>query len=82
MATHSFEFVMGVACLAVGLLGPVLCWFLRTRRAEALKQADDGLAEDGLRGVTVLGTFRFGAALLFLIGAALVAVSFIAYARF
>jgi hypothetical protein len=82
MATHSFEFMMGVACLAVGLLSRFLCWFLRTRRAEALKQADDGLAEDGLRGVTVLGTFRFGAALLLFIGAALVAVSFIAYAHF
>ncbi len=82
MATHSFEFMMGVVCLAVGLLSRFVCWFLRTRRADALKQADDGLAEDGLRGVTVLGTFRFGAALLFFTGAALLAVSFVAYARF
>ena len=82
MATHSFEFMMGVACLAAGLLCRFLCWFLRTRRAEALREADDGLARDGWRGVTVLGTFRFGAALLLFIGAALVAVSFIAYARF
>ena len=80
--THSFEFMMGVACLAVGLLSWFACWFLRTRRADALRQADDGLAQDGFREVTVLGTFRFGAALLFLIGVALVAVSFVAYARF
>ena len=82
MATHSFEFMMGVACLAAGLLIRFLCWFLRIRRAEALKQADDGLAEDGLRGLTVLSAFGFGAALLLFIGVALVTVSFIAYARF
>jgi site-specific recombinase len=73
---------MGAACLAAGLLGRVLSWFLRSHRAEALKHADEALAEDGGRGVTVLGMFRFGSALLMLIGVVLVSVSFIAYARF
>jgi hypothetical protein len=82
MANYSFEFMMGVGCLALGLLSRFVCWFLKTRRAEALKQADDALAEDGLRGITVLGTFGFGGPLLLFIGAALVAVSFIADGRF
>ncbi len=82
MATHSFEFMIGIGCLVAGLLSRLLCGFLRTRRTEALKQADAGLAADGWRGVTVLDTFQFGAAVLLCIGAALVAVSFISHARF
>ena len=82
MATHSFEFIFGIVCLALGALVLFLCRFLKTRRAEAMRQADRGLAEDGLPGITVLGIFRFGGVLMLFIGAILVTVSIVAYAGF
>ena len=82
MTTDSHEFILGVACLAAGLLVRCGCWYLESRHAEAMKHADDEFAEEGWRGVTVLGIFQFGAALLLFIGAALVTVSFIVYGRF
>jgi len=82
MATHSFEFVIGTVCFAVGVLSRLTCWFLRTRRAEAMRQADKGLAEDGLSGITVLGLFGFGGAVMLFIGAVLVSASIVAYASF
>ena len=82
MATHSFEFVIGTVCFAIGVLDRLSCWFLRARRAEAMRQADKGLAEHGLSRVTVLGLFGFGGALMLFIGAVLVTVSIVAYAGF
>jgi hypothetical protein len=82
MATHKFEFVIGTVCFAIGVLTHLSCWFLRTWRGEAMRRADQGLAEDGLSGVTVLGIFGFGGAVMLFIGAALVTVSIVAYAGF
>ena len=80
MATHSFEFIFGVLCVTGGALSRFVCWFLKTRRPEAMREADEGLAKVGLPGV--LDTFSFAAVLMLLIGTALVAVSIIAYADF
>ena len=80
MATPGSELIVGLLCLAGGVIGELGCWFLKTRRPGAIKEADEGLAKDGLPGV--LDTFRFSAALMLFIGAVLVAVSFVAYACF
>ncbi len=82
MVTHSSEFMLGAFCLAGGVVCLLLRRFLSTRRREALRQADKALADEGWRGITVGGTFLFGAVMMLVIGVVLVSVSVIAYAGF
>jgi site-specific recombinase len=74
--------MLGAFFLAVGVVCLLIRHFLVTSRREAVRQADEALADEGWRGMTVGGTFLFGAVMVLVIGVVLVTVSFITYAGF
>lgn len=80
MAMHSFEFIFGSACVALGVLLLVLRQFLGSRRREAVREADELLAKDGFPAVTVLGMILGVGVAMVVVGVLVVTASVIAYA--